>query len=267
MFPLCHTCAENEDKGYCICSSLSCALIHTWCMMELTLTINMGYDILEIYEVLHWPSNEKINNTTGSGGLFTEYINMVLHIKTQASGYPDSVHSFQQRQQYIDEYASNEGVILDPKLIECNPGLRSIAKLALNSFYGKFGQHSNMSNTVYITCYEKLYNFLTNQTKVIKDFHVLDTGMVVMEYVHSEEFQEADYKTNVIIASMCSAYSHLKLWRIMNWLGNRVMYHHIDSVIYMSYPGQWKPPTGKSLSDLADELACHWIGCSGCSTV
>ena len=52
----------------------------------------------------------------------------------------------------------------------------------------------------------------------------------------------------------------------MNWLGNRVMYHDTDSVIYMSYPGQWKPLTGKYLGDLADELACHQIGCSGCST-
>ena len=220
MFPLWHTCAENEDKGHCTCSSLSLALIHTWCTPELTLAINMGYDILEIYKVLHWPSNKKINNTTGSGGLFTEYINMFLHIKTQASGYPDSVHSLQQRQQYIEEYASNEGVILDPKLIEHNPGLCSIAKLALNSFYAKFGQRSNMSNTVYIIRYEKPYDFLTNQTKVIKDFHVLDMGVVVMEYVHSEEFQETDYKTNVIITSMCSAYSRLKLWRIMNQLGN-----------------------------------------------
>ena len=223
MLPLCHTCAENEDKGHCTCSSLSHALIHTWCTTELTLAINMGYDILEIYKVLHWPSNEKINNTTGSGGLFTKYINMFLHIKTQASRYPDSVCSLQQRQQYIEEYASNEGVILGPKLI---------AKLALNSFCGKFGQCSNMSNMAYITRYEKLYDFLTDQTKVIKDFHVLDTGMVVMEYVHSEEFQEADCKTDVIIASMCSAYSCLKLWGIMNQFGNRVMYHDTDSVIY-----------------------------------
>ena len=138
MFPLCHTCTEKEDKGHYTCSSLSCALIHTWCTMELTLAINMGYDILQIYKVLHWPSNEKINNTTDSGGLLTKYINIFLYIKTQASGYPDSVCSLQQRQQYIEEYASNEGVILDPKLTECNPGLRSIAKLALNSFYGKF---------------------------------------------------------------------------------------------------------------------------------
>ena len=49
MFPLCRTCAENEHKGNCTCPHHSHALIHTWCTTELTLTINMGYVILEIY--------------------------------------------------------------------------------------------------------------------------------------------------------------------------------------------------------------------------
>ena len=40
----------------------------------------------------------------------------------------------------------------------------------------------------YITCYEKLYDFLTDQTKVIKDFQVLDMGTIGMEYVQIEEF-------------------------------------------------------------------------------
>ena len=69
---------------------------------------------------------------------------------------------------------------------------------------------------MFITCYEKLYDFLTDQTKIIKDFHVLNTVIAVVEYIHSEEFQEPDCKTNVIIASMCSAYACLKLWKIMN---------------------------------------------------
>ena len=77
-----------------------------------------------------------------------------------------------------------------------------------------------MSKMAYITSYEKLYDFLTDQTKVIKDFHILDMGMIVMEYVQSEEFQEPDCKTNVIITSMCSVYAHLKLWRIINQLGS-----------------------------------------------
>ena len=73
-----------------------------------------------------------------------------------------------------------------------------------------------MSKMAYITPYEKMYDFLTDQTKVIKDFQILDTGMVAMEYIQSEEFQEPSCKTNVIIASMCSTYACLKLWRIMN---------------------------------------------------
>ena len=123
MFSLCHTCAENEHKGNCTCPPHSCALTHTWCTTELILAINMEYVILEIYEVLHWSSNEKIDGSTGRGGLFTEYINMFLHIKTQASGYPNNVCTLKQRQQYVEEYSSKEGVLLDPKLIEHNPSL------------------------------------------------------------------------------------------------------------------------------------------------
>ena len=132
MFSLCCTRAENEHKGNCTCPPHSHALIHTWCTTELTLTINMGYVILEIYEVLHWPSNEEIDGSTGRGGLFTKCINMFLHIKTQTSGYLNNICTLKQKQQYVEEYSSKEGVLLDPKLIECNPGLCSIAKLALN---------------------------------------------------------------------------------------------------------------------------------------
>ena len=44
------------------------------------------------------------------------------------------------------------------------------------------------------------------------------------------------------------------------------MYHDTDSVIYICCPGQWKPPIGKYLGDLAGELACHEIRHLGCST-
>ena len=43
------------------------------------------------------------------------------------------------------------------------------------------------------------------------------------------------------------------------------MYHDTDSVIYTNCPGQWKPPIGKYLGDLANELTCHPMGCPRCS--
>ena len=116
MFSLCHTCAENEHKENCTCPPHSHALTHTWCTTELTLTINMGYIILEIYEVLHWPSNEENDGSTGRGALFTEYVNMFLCMKMQASRYPNNICTLKQRQQYVEEYSSKEGVLQDPKL-------------------------------------------------------------------------------------------------------------------------------------------------------
>ncbi|KYN09169.1 hypothetical protein ALC57_18724 [Trachymyrmex cornetzi] len=44
-------------------------------------------------------------------------------------------------------YQETEGIVLDKNNIARNPGIRSVAKLCLNSFWGKFGQRSNLPNT------------------------------------------------------------------------------------------------------------------------
>ena len=68
--------------------------------------------------------------------LFKEYVNTFLKIKQEASGYPKDCVTDEQKQRYIDEYYEHEGIRLDPEKIEYNPGLRSLAKLMLNSLWG-----------------------------------------------------------------------------------------------------------------------------------
>ena len=85
-----------------------------------------------------------------------------------------------------------------------------------------------------------------------------------MEYKQSEEFEELSNKTNVIISAFCSGYAHIKLWKMMNRLGNHVLYHHMDSIIYTYKSPEWIPPTGEYLGDLTDKLSCSKIGCKGC---
>ena len=46
---------------------------------------------------------------------------------------------------------------------------------------------------------------------------------------------------------------------MMNRLGNCVMYHDTDSIIYTYKSQEWIPP-----SDLTDELSCSKIGCKRC---
>ena len=69
-------------------------------------------------------------------------------------------------------------------------------------------------------------------TKIIKNFCILNSDMVMMEYKQSEEFEEPSDKTNIIILAFCSTYACIKLWKMMNRLGNHVMYHDTDSTIY-----------------------------------
>ena len=54
----------------------------------------------------------------------------------------------------------------------------------------------------FINQYEKLYSILMDVTKVIKNFNVLNSDMIMSEYKQSEEFKEPSNKTNVIISAL-----------------------------------------------------------------
>ena len=91
--------------------------------------IEKGYVVLNLHEVWHW------EETTDE--LFKEYVDTFLKIKQEASGYPTWCVTDEQKQRYVDDYYEHEGIRLDPDKIEYNPGLRFLAKLMLNSLWGK----------------------------------------------------------------------------------------------------------------------------------
>lgn len=264
-FPLCFKCATSSNKKICTCSDAERAFIHTYCTPELETAINMGYEVLKIFEVLHWPTTEKYNTETKSGGIFTNYINTFLKIKQQASGYPPNVISDSDKDLYIDNYFKHEGILLAKDKIVKNPGLRSLSKLALNSFYGKFGQRTNMKRSKFVDNVGELYSTITDRSINLVDFHIMNDDIMQLEFSNSEDFKVLCPTTNVIIAAFCTCWARLKLWNVMNKLGNRVLYHDTDSIIYSYSPEDiYKPPIGEYLGDLTSELECKEVGCSGC---
>ena len=128
MFPLCKICADTLNKAPCTHSEQERTILGTWCHVELLKAIEKGYQILKIYEIWHFP--------THTDELFKDYVNTFLKIKQEASGYPKDCVTEEQRQTYIEDYYEHEGIHLDPEKINYNPGLRSLAKLMLNSFWG-----------------------------------------------------------------------------------------------------------------------------------
>ena len=72
-----------------------------------------------------------------SSTLFKSYIDLFLKIKQESSGFPSGCNTEEEKNVYIQEYQDKEGVVLDPSRIEKNAGRRQVAKLALNSFWGR----------------------------------------------------------------------------------------------------------------------------------
>jgi len=114
-----------ERTAECAHTDHQRALSGTWCSPELDKAVELGYQVLYIYEVWHFEET--------SEGLFKDYVNTWLKIKQEASGWPDGVETEEQRQAYIDNYYKHEGIRLEYAKIQKNPGLRTLAKMMLNS--------------------------------------------------------------------------------------------------------------------------------------
>ena len=266
-FPLIYKCACNENEDMCTCLDNDRMFTHTYCTPELEVAINMGYTIIQIHEVLHWKETEMYNPVTKQGGLFTQYINTFLKLKQESSGYPQNVKSEEEKQAYIDQYLDHEGILLDKECIDKNAGLRSLSKLALNSFYGKFGQRTNMKKTLFVKDIKQLMQVLTDPGKLLMDFIIMNDDVIQVEYKNTEDFECQSFNTNVTIAAFCTSWARLKLWSVMQKLGKRVLYHDTDSIIFSVKDGEYVPPLGTYLGQLTDELTCKELGCKkpGCS--
>lgn len=261
-FPLCRTCVERRQQEPCTCSDAQRALTGTYCTPELQKAVEKGYRILNIYEVYHWSKTSQYDPVTKTGGLFTSYINMFLKIKQEASGRPVWVQTEADLERYIDMYEEREGIRLDPDKIEVNPGLRSLAKLLLNSFWGKFGQRLNLTKTQFVHDSQAhvLFGHMADPTVEIVDFNIVDDENLMLSTKRASEMMCPPGHTNVFLASFTTCWARLKLYELLDRLQRRVLYWDTDSVIYTTKQGQWEPPTGDYLGELTDELTPgDWI--------
>ena len=253
--------SSSQNLEQCQCSDSERQLTQTYCTPEINFALNCGYRIVHIHEILEWTDSEKYDPTKKQGGLFSAYINTFLKLKQEANGYPRGVSTDEEKKSYINEYFEKEGIQLDQSRIHFNPGLRSTAKLALNSFYGKLGQHSDQVKTKFITELSQLIQVLMDRTIKVKDYHFLSENVMQVDFVPNEDFPMQAPNSNVPLAAFCTTYARLELLKLMRSVEGRVLYHDTDSVIFTARPGDFIPPTGQFLGELTNELECTSIGC------
>ena len=97
---------------------------------------------------------------TGKGGLFAQYINAFLKLKAEASGNPSLFQCPEEKDRYISDYNNSEGIQMDKDAIGHNPAKRGLAKLCLNSMWGKLPERNARTRKKMITDLQELYRFL-----------------------------------------------------------------------------------------------------------
>ena len=255
LFPLCARCVEEEmdkpllDRSYhCPHPDEQRALTSTWCSPELVKAVELGYQVLYIYEVWHFEETCE--------GLFADYVNTWLKIKQEASGWPKEDMSEEEKRKYIQDYYEKEGIQLEYDNIKKNPGLRTLAKLMLNSMWGKFGQRLNKTQIQTFDDPHAFHCFLDTDALDVRHVSVINNNMVEVHYQNQKEDIRVSPNLNIFVACFTTCHARLKLYDALEALGERVLYFDTDSVIYLEEtPTQFQPTLGSYLGDFASELA------------
>ena len=93
-----------------------------------------------------------------------------MKLKTEASGWPSDVTTSEEKEKFIQNFQESEGISLDPANISKNPGLRGLAKLCLNSMWGRLGMKENKAKTEYVYTPERFNELLLSGTFDVSAF-------------------------------------------------------------------------------------------------
>lgn len=222
MFYLCRACAKNQSQRKCTHNDIERSFEGTWVADELRKAIQKRYKILELQEIWEYEVTQ-YDPKTKSGGLFTDYINNFIKIKTESSGWPKWCITEDQKEAYINEFEEKEGIQLRRDRIAKNPGLRSLSKIMCNSFWGKFGQLENKSMTAVISQPRELFRMLTDPDVVVEAVLPINDKYLAASYSTKVEAQKPLNHVNTVIAAYTTAGARLELYKYLEALGDRIL--------------------------------------------
>ena len=127
----------------------------TWSSVELKLALEKGYQITKIHSAVAY---KRYN------GLMREYVGNFIKMKIENSGVKP-----QKECDEVNEYHKRLGFdfVINPENTISNPGLRQVAKICLNSLWGKFGQRCGMDDYDFFFDYNTLIQHFVDNDKIV----------------------------------------------------------------------------------------------------
>lgn len=227
-----------------------------WTHDELYLAMDNGYVVEQVYET-HEFAEEDMSVT-----LFRSYVEFFLRMKIEAEGWPKENMTSEEQEEYCNEWYVNNGNMARPRprYIRKNPGLRYIAKICLNSLWGKLCQNDARHHFGYVSAYEEVYDLLNNPIVV--------PGTVQLRYINDDRLEyrcclntdgvHRSSAYNIYIASYVTAHARNVLHRGIQHVmqtGGLPLYCDTDSIVYLSIGGRGELPYKNGLGCWSRETA------------
>ena len=111
-----------------------------------------------------------------------------------------------------------------------------------------------MTQSHYIYEPNEFLQYITDTTKDICDFYIINDGTAQLQWKYAAAWRPDDCCTNIFLATFTTTWARLRLYQVLDMLGEACLYFDTDSCIYVSKPGMVEPPTGDYLGDLTNEL-------------
>jgi len=132
-----------------------------------------------------------------------------MKIKLETSPWEND---FSTIQNYIAAIRSCLNTDLNPENVAPNPVKSAVAKICLNSLWGKFGQRQNMIQTEYMTDVKRWYEIFLDDRLEISNTIFINDNMVQVTFKYKNQYVQDTFSINVYIASFTTSNAQLRLY-------------------------------------------------------
>ena len=213
--------------------------IGTWFSEELFFAVSQGYEIREVYEVLHFDCNNR------SDEYMKGYMSFFLRQKQEAEGWKKAGASSEtpseEEQEIVRDRLYRENGNLGKmrnSQVRKNPVKRALAKLYLNCLWGKLAQDTQVSDKKLVFNYDDWMNDIIRNPEIDRSsikYRFLEDGETMMCYFEKHrEHAKVNRRSNLWLAAAVTAHARVILHRQMVAVGpERVLYCDTDSIIFL----------------------------------
>jgi hypothetical protein len=243
-------------------SSLRPKIKQCFTSVELQTALEMGYKVTRVYRIDHYQKSNE---------MFKSYINLFMKLKMESGeAITDTTE--------LAEIQTSLGFVPDFSAGP-NPGRKAIAKLMLNSLWGKFGQNIDNCEQQWLerAAWYKLLGRLKRSEVEIHCCEPQGENWLFTKWNLVDDTSNVTlHNTNVALCAFVTGNARLRLWAELNKLGDRALYCDTDSIIYEYDPrlynipesrmlGGWEPEPCGDLKEFAasGKKAYSYIAVSG----